>query len=196
MGRKSNLTTEQWAGIGKRLLEGETASALAREFGISEATIRSHFERKGQKTQTIQAVAGKLYEAEIALKTLPMEGQVAAMTLVKRLRNISESLAHAADNSAATAVRFSALANSEAQKVDDANPIGSEKSIKASMVLTKAANEAAHIPLNLLAANREKVKQLGDEVSQGDEVLTPKRLQEGARRIAFMLHKAASAEDA
>lgn len=204
MGRKSKITPEQWADIGKRLLEGETPSDLGREFGVGESTIRSHFERKGQKTQTIQAVAGKLFEAEHAqkdaeasLKSLPMEGQVAALTLFKRLKNISDNLACAAENSSATAVRFTALANTEAQKVDDALPMGkkSADSIKASMVLTKAANEAAHIPLNLLSANRERVKELVNEPPASDETLSPDRLKDGARRIAFMLHKAAAMEN-
>jgi hypothetical protein len=121
---------------------------------------------------------------------------VQVLTLVQRMRNISESLALAAENSAKTAVRFTALANSEALKVDDAEPgkADSVASLKNSVLLTKAANEAAHIPLNLLSANRETVKRINeaDESPADGEDLTPERLVEGGRRIAFVLHRAAA----
>lgn len=196
MGRKSHLSQEQWATLGKRLLEGESLDALAKEYGIARQTISSHFSRKGQSITTVQQVAGKMYEAECALRALPTEAQVEVLTLVKRLRNISESLALAAENSAKTAVRFSALANSEAQKVDDAEPgkAASVDCLKNSVLLTKAANEAAHIPLNLLSANRETVKRMNEEGENPGESedLTPERLVAGARRIAFTLHRAAT----
>lgn len=199
MARKSNLTDEQWAQIGKRLLEGEGASVIADDLTaqglrITESTIRSHFERKGQKPASIRQVAEQVFQADTALRALPTEAQVKAMTLVQRMRTISESLALAAENSAKTAVRLTALANQEVQKVDDAQPHKSIANLKNTVMLTKAANEAASIPLNLLSANRETVKRFNDEPPPLDEELTPDRLKEGARRLAFMLHRAAHQE--
>ncbi|MGK5004563.1 helix-turn-helix domain-containing protein [Janthinobacterium sp. LB2P70] len=54
MGRKSALTEKQWAAVGQRLLKGEAARALAREFGVSEAAIRKRF---GAQTKQIKDVA-------------------------------------------------------------------------------------------------------------------------------------------
>jgi leucyl aminopeptidase len=208
MGRKSSLTDEQWAEIGKRLLEGEGPSEIARELTagglkVTESTIRSHFERKGQKTKTIQQVASQLFDADQAqraaqqcLQSLPPAAQMTALTLSQRMRNISEDLANAAENSAKTALRFTALANEQAHKVDDAEPTKATESLKNSVLLTKAANEAAHIPLNLLAANRETVKRINEEPPPAAEEITPERLQQGARRIAFTLHRAAALEKA
>lgn len=207
MGRKSKLSDEQWAEVGRRLLEGEGPSEIAQELTargipVTESTIRSHFERKGQKTKTIQQVASQVFDAEKAtkaaeqsLKTLPPAAQYAALSLVARMRSISESLAAAADNGAKTALRLAALANEQAMKIDDAEPAKSVENLKASVLLTKAANEAAHIPLNLLAANRETVKRLNEENEQPeDDELTPERMHEGARRLAFMLHRAAATQ--
>ncbi len=39
MGRKSSLTEKQWSEIERRLVNGESARSLAREFEISEAAI-------------------------------------------------------------------------------------------------------------------------------------------------------------
>jgi hypothetical protein len=195
MTRRRVLTDEQWALIGKRLLEGACTTDLANEYGVAESTIRSHFERAGMKPDMVQRVAAHLFEADCELRALPTEGQVQALTLFQRLRNISESLAQAAENGAKTAVRFTALANTEAQKVDDADPLGSEKNLKAAVLLTKAANEAASIPLNLLSANRDSVKRLSEDPdagASGDDELTPERLKSGVRRIAFALQRAAA----
>lgn len=38
-GRKPSLTAERAAAVARRLAEGESASALAREFGVSRATV-------------------------------------------------------------------------------------------------------------------------------------------------------------
>lgn len=191
MGRKSLLTPDQWALIGKRLLEGESYRALAREFGVGEASIRSHFNRKGERRTTVQQVAQKIVEADVALQALPADAQVSAINLANKLRSISESLAMAADNSAKTTLRLSALANHAVQKIDDADPLKSAEAIKSTVLLTKAANEAAHVPLNLLSANKEAVKRINEEPPPPpDDELTPERMREGARRIAFVLQRA------
>lgn len=211
MGRKSSLSAEQWAEIGKRLLEGEGPSELARELTsrgltVSESTIRSHFERKGQKTKTIQQVASQLYDAEAAqqaaqqaLQILPPGAQVAALTLAQRMRNISEKLGAMADVSAGTSLLFASHANGEAQKIDDAEPSKSKKHRESAVALQKAANEAAEIPKAILvaAANRDAIKRLVDDapVLTTDGALTPEQVSEGARRIAFVLHRAAAQEN-
>lgn len=57
-----------------------------------------------------------------------------------------------------TAHRLQALANSEVQKVDDAEPLASLEALRGVQVLTKLANESAQTGLNLLTANKKTVE--------------------------------------
>ena len=78
---------------------------------------------------------------------------------------IRSSCALARKLGSATAHRLHALANSEVAKVDDAEPMASLDSLRNVGVLTKLANESSHIALNLLAANKDRIKAM-DEPGQ------------------------------
>lgn len=159
MGRRSKLSGAQWAEIERRMLEGESVRALAREYGVGESSIR---ERKTAHVESIKTVANQIVAAERAIMALPISAQISAHNLASKLRAISDNLASAAMHGAATAHRLSALANSEVAKVDDAQPLASVESLKGVAALTKLANDSAAIALNLIAANKETVKQLND----------------------------------
>lgn len=159
MGRKSKLTDAQWAEIESRLLNGESRTSLGKEFGVAESSIRQKF--KGQ-VETIKAVAGKVADAAIALRALPISAQITANSLARKLVDISENLASAALHGSATAHRLNALANSEVGKVDDADPMASLENLRNVGVLTKLANESASIGINLLAANKETIKRMNE----------------------------------
>jgi hypothetical protein len=161
VGRKSKLSEEQWAEVFRRRIEGESRRALAREFQISEASIREREEKNG-KTAEVQQVARMIVATEAAYKSLPVTAQLSAQNLAGKLRSISESLASAADLGAKTSHRLQALANSEVGKVDDADPLSEDSmtALKGVSALTKLANDSASIALNLLAANKETVKEL------------------------------------
>jgi hypothetical protein len=156
MARPSKLSPEQWAEVERRAAEGESTRALAREFGVDEAAIRR---RVSPQTPRIKEVAAKVVEAREALATLPPAQQYVALNLADKLRSISVSLAAAAELGSKTAHRLQALANSEVSKVDDAHPLESLDNLKSVGVLTKLANDSSHIALNLLAANKETVKE-------------------------------------
>ncbi len=159
MGRKSKLSPEQWAEVERRLAEGEVRRALAREFGISEGAIRL---RIPTQTAQVQQVAQKLADARGALAELPVGQQYVALSLADKLRNMSASLASAAELGAKTSHRLQALANTEVAKVDDADPLKSVDALKGVSALTRLANDSASIALNLLAANKERVKAMDD----------------------------------
>lgn len=161
MGRKSKLTEDQWAELFRRIMDGESRRALGDEYGISEASIRQR-EAKTGKTKEVQKVARMIVETDAALKSLPIDAQINAQNLASKLRSISESLASAADLGAKTSHRLQALANSEVEKVDDADPLAEESiaALKGVGVLTKLANDSASIALNLLAANKETVREI------------------------------------
>lgn len=159
MGRPSKLTEKQWAEIQQRLLKGEKAADLSREFGVSKTRISERF---SERTGTIRNVAEQLVSAEGALRALPVSEQVQALNLADELRAISMHLAGAAKYSAATAHRLSGIAHAKVQEIDDAAPLNddSREALKDVAVLTKIANDAAVIPTALLSANKEIAKEL------------------------------------
>lgn len=166
MGRKSKLTGEQWAQVEGRLMEGESRRALAREFKISEASIRARFPNAQQ--DQVKIVANQIVATERALQALPIPAQISAHNLAAKLRAISDNIASAAHYGAATAHRLTALANSEVAKVDDADPLGGDsmEAMRGVSALTKLANDSAAIALNLLAANKDTLKEAEAQARQ------------------------------
>lgn len=107
------------------------------------------------------------------LAQLPLAQQHGALGLAYKLRNISTSLANAAELGSATAHRLQALANNEVNKIDDASPMQSLEVLKGVSALTRLANDSASIALNLLAANKESVQRLSEpeQVNRNEGVL-------------------------
>lgn len=159
MGRKSALTEKQWQEIERRLIAGEAGRSLAKEFKISEAAIRKRF---GAQVKQIKDVANQLVTAETALRALPISAQISARTLADELREISTHLAGAGRFGAATAHRLSGIAHAKVQEIDDSKPLDDDslEALKGVAVLTKLANESSQIAVNLLAANKETVRDL------------------------------------
>ena len=158
MGRPSKLTDKQWAEIGRRLLAGEKAASLAREFKVSRATLSERFSERIGK---VKSVANQLVSAEVSLRSLPVSEQLQALTLADELRAISMHLAGAAKYGSATAHRLAGIAHGKVAEIDDAVPLD-EKSVDALRgisVLTKLANDAAAVGLNLLAANKDQARR-------------------------------------
>lgn len=160
MGRPSKLTEKQWQGIEKRLLNGESPSDLAREFGIHRAAITRRF---SHQHKTVKQVANQLVSAEAALRDLPVAQQINALNLAEQLKSISSHLCSAAKYGAMTAHRLSGIANQRANKVEDDEDLlttAGMDNLKLIAGLTKVANESAEVGLNLLKANKEAVDNL------------------------------------
>lgn len=153
MGRPSKLSPQQRLEIAKRLSQGEKAPALAAEYRVSRALISSLFQKR---VETVKAVANQLVAAESALRNLTVSDQLLAVNLADELRAISGHAASAAKFGMATAHRLAGIANGIVQQVDDANPMASMDSLRAVATMGRIANDAAHIGLNLLAANKGK----------------------------------------
>lgn len=177
MARPSKLSLEQWAEVERRAAEGESARALAREFGVDEAAIRR---RVSPHTPRIKEVAAKVVEARQALAELPVAQQYTALSLADKLRSISVSVAAAAELGAKTGHRLHALANSEVAKVDDAEPLKSIETLRNVGVLTKLGNDSLAPALNLLSANKDRIKAEDDP----DNTLGPELTDVQLARIA------------
>jgi hypothetical protein len=179
MPRPSKLSPAQWDQIAQRLAGGEVLRDLAKEYGVSPAAISKRAFTKQSKR--VQETAQKVAEAQTALAAHPVHEQYTVLNLAAKLRSISDSMASGAELGAKNFHRLNFMANSELQKVDDADPMADEKSIAAlknAAVLTKMANEAASTPINLLAANKDRVNRMGepeddDQTQQGGVLVVP-----------------------
>jgi hypothetical protein len=153
MGRKSKLTLKQWGEVEKRLLAGEGARAIARDYTVTDAAIRLRFT---STHKTVKDVANQLLSADRALKSLPISSQLLALNLLDELKAVSAHLVSAARLGASTAHRLAGIANEEVGKVVDLEK--SVGSLRHVAILTKMSNDASVIGLNLLAANKEVLK--------------------------------------
>jgi Helix-turn-helix domain of resolvase len=156
MARPSKLNDDQWLDIKKRLLGGEKAADLAREFGISKTAIST---RVSKRVEAVKSIANQALAMESALVAMPVSEQILAVNLIGDLRSISTHLAGAGKFGAATAHRLAGIVNDQVSKVDDAEPLKSVSTLHGIAALTKLANEASQIGLNLLNANKDAVKE-------------------------------------
>lgn len=154
MGRPSKLTEAQWEEIRKRLLAGEKAADLSREYGVSKTRIS---ERVSKRVENIKTVANQIVAAEVSLRSLPVSEQNDALSLADDLKSISKHLAGAGRYGAATAHRLSGIAHMKVSEIDDATPLDQAgiETLKGIAVLTRMANESSEIGLNLLRANKD-----------------------------------------
>lgn len=166
MARPSKLTPDQWREVEKRSAAGEGARSIAKDFGVDEAAIRR---RVSPQTPQVQRVAQQLAAAQTALATLPVPHQHLAINLADELRAVSQHLASAAKFGAATAHRLAGIAHGKVAEIDDAAPLTDESidALKGVAVLTRMANEAASTGLNLLAANKDRIRRLEDGENEG-----------------------------
>ena len=157
MARTSKLTEAQWHDIEKRMLAGEKAAALAKEFGIDRAAITR---RITPSVRNVKTVANQLLSAETALKQLPITQQIATLSLVDELRAISTNLASAGKYGAINANRLSGLANAQLNTVDEEDIESSGVALKMVSILTDMANESSKVPLGLLNANKDQMQRI------------------------------------
>lgn len=185
MGRRSLLTPDQWIAIERRhVVDGESINALAIEFGVNESSIRRKIKPNKAESQTtgnpLKIIALEKVRADAESKRiaesiakLPYAKQQIISDLATKLTGISEQLAGAAYLGAATAHRLSGIAHAKVQEIDDAKPLdeASMESLKGVAVLTKMANDSSQIGLNLLAANKDFIKDQASGNQSKDELM-------------------------
>ncbi len=152
MGRPSKLTESQWNEIGRRLLAGESAADLAREYGISPTRISMRFSKRNE---TVKNVAKQIVETHEALLSLNVSDQIAAVSLADELKAISKHLGGAGRLGAITAHRLAGIANAQVDKIDDVDPLKDSGALIAVATLTKTANLASEIGFNLIKASKD-----------------------------------------
>lgn len=177
MGRPSKLTDKTRSEIQARLLAGEKAAGLAREYKVSRSLISNLFSKQVPK---LKSIADQVVKAESAFRALPLSEQLTVVSLVDQLRSVSEHLAGAASFGAMTAHKLSAMAHTQSDKLDDYDGARDLETLQGIAVLTKMANSSSEIGLNLLRANKEAVDTLNQRAAEGE---TPPTLSELYRRM-------------
>lgn len=172
MGRKSPLTPEQWLEVERRhLVDGESIRSLAKAYGVDEAAIRRRINPQksapGTASKSLRDLAENKIKADSAVRDISAEisalspaRQVIVNDLCRKLSNISQHLASAAEYGAMTAHRLSGIAHAQVELIDDSAPLKSMDTLKEVAVLTKMANESSSIALNLLSANKKAVESM------------------------------------
>ena len=160
MGRPSKLTEGQRAEIAQRLAGGETVRALAKEYGVAPSRISEHC---SETSNVIKTATNKLVDAEVAVRSLSITEQISVRSLADRLLSISFNLAGAAESGAKTANKLASVAHSQAEKITGTDLVGDAMALKSVLMLQQGANEAAKTGLGLLTANKDMMKDSGDE---------------------------------
>jgi len=160
MGRRSPLTDAQWKKIHSRILKGEAASDLAREYGVSRSAISMRF---SERTKRVKAAAVAVIEAENVFHKLNFAEQRQAKNLIAELQAIGHHMASAGRLNAATAHRLAGIANAQVSKIDDVNPMESQEVLQGISALTKMSNDASVIGLSLLNANKNAMDKASDD---------------------------------
>lgn len=155
MARPSKLTEDQWQTISLRALDGESISALGREFKITEGAIRKRISTKHEKLKT---VAAQIVEAEQAVSALSLSEQVITKRLAEDLRAISASLATAGKHGAAISSRVMQIALTQAGKINEDDPMETADVLQSVAALSRIANESSSIGMNVAKIAKDQPK--------------------------------------
>ena len=158
--RRSSLDPRKIAELAKRNAQGESLSAISRDTGIPLTTLHRALT---EKTAHVKGVAMEVATASRKVSALPDYEQALVMDLAGELRVTSDNLAAAGRLGAQTAHRLMALANEQAAKLDDVDPVGEDgNNLKAVIALIRTANDAAQTGLNLMKVGTESLPTAPD----------------------------------
>ena len=153
MGRPSKLSDRQWAEIGRRLANGETTRALAKEFGVGAATVSGRFSERVPK---LKSLANSLASVEREVECLPVSEQATVRSLADQLKAIGSNLARAARAGSDTAAQLAEMANGKVKGLLQEDGKVDQVALLNISDLTMVANRAATPALRLVAASQGK----------------------------------------
>jgi len=169
---KKRVSKATWDKIKAKIDSGQSIRSIAREFGLADTSIRTHF---GLQVKKVKEVANQIVAAEIALSNLPENLQLQACRLADDLRSISKHIGSGSKFGAMTYHRLSGIANQQVDKINEADIEGSIQHLQNVAVITRTANEAARIPIDLLNANKKIIDELNSP-SQHEQITKIERV--------------------
>lgn len=163
MGRPSKLSDAQKDDIRKRLLSGEKAIDLAKEYKIDRAAITRMF---SQQIATIKDVANQIVSVDVALSKMPVAQQIATIQEADHKRAMNEHLMQGGVKAASLFHRFSNLAAMHSDKLDETDLDSDESNTirKTIAQCLSIANNAALIPMDIARLDKAKDKDDGKKV--------------------------------
>lgn len=151
-GRPTKLSDRERAEIGRRLALGESKRALAREFKVSEAFIRSNF---SAHVAEIKNVATRLAGAELDLQGLPISAQASVRSLTDQLKGLGKTIIETAALNGETARIMSTRA------LEAASALESDAGLQELMLpgaFIEVSNKAASLGVQLMNSQKDAVK--------------------------------------
>jgi len=170
MARPKALSEKKWEEVIKRVppLGTESIRSVAKEYGISEGTIRK---RVNTHEKPILALANQIATAEIEFESLPINTQVKVRNLADEMKGMNVDLASAGKLNAQTMRMFSKAAHDATSKImfkamsDDGETVSPERLAECDAELMpvmkslQMANEASKIPLKLAEISAKGSKE-------------------------------------
>lgn len=161
-GRKSKLSPEQWQDAAERVARGESIKTVAELYKIDQAAIRRKLRNLSDLAQRVAATAIAERQNSMKLSNLSEPDKRIVSTLADGLIEISHHLCAGARYSAMSFHKLAQMANLQASKIDDVDPLSDDSSVFARnhAALQDLANKAATVPLGLLKANQETIDDI------------------------------------
>lgn len=154
MGRKSLLTEDQWASIGKDIAKGDSISVIAAKFKVSRAAIYSKFPTLSE----MKGIAESLALAESVVEALPKCERVVVRSLADQLKDVAYGLSKAAASGSRVAAILAARAERRAKTLGDDFEDGelgqAQLQLKTIHALHTTANEASRPGIELLKLSK------------------------------------------
>lgn len=165
MARPSKLSEKEWNSVQKAHIDGESIRSLSRKYKVAESAIRA---RISAQSKTIKKLANQIVETEREFQDLPVNAQCAVISLADELKAISTHLASSAKHGSMASSKLNAMMHAEVQRFQDGaqesilngvSPLTTEsiENLKGIGALSRLANSASEIGLNLLKANKEAI---------------------------------------
>ena len=162
-GKSKRIPEEVWTDMTKRLTTGSTMTALAKEYGIPATTISA---KLGKRVESIRAAAARASKLYMATEIVRGEDNNSLTSLTEELKIISTNLASAARHGAQVANKTAKLANFTAKLLAETEEVGENmKHLRTIAAYMAVSNEAAKTALTLVAANKEAVTKLSEEIA-------------------------------
>lgn len=108
MGRPSKLSDRQWAEIEQRAVNGESVTALAKEFKIARCQVSN---RVSKQKKTVKTIVGQI-------KALPVSIQRSVITLAERNIGTRQNVAIIAHEGSTLAARIAIAARERGSAMD------------------------------------------------------------------------------
>jgi transcriptional regulator with XRE-family HTH domain len=166
MARPPKLNDRQKEEIKAKRLRGITLVELAKEYNVSFALISSTV---SERVSEMDKVARSIANAKLPLKDFNVSERASITTFAEELIEISTNISKTARHTSSVAAKYAEIASLQFDRIDPLKTLEENTdSIRSVNAMVDGANKASHVSLNLIAANKETVKDMNSK--QDDDI--------------------------